>query len=62
MCSGETVDVRYRRAWCAVPSAVHRVAEDQVQPVVLTDDVNKGTHMIHTGSQYDSHLLIPVVP
>ena len=26
-----------------------------------SNDVNKGTHTIHTGSQYDSHLLIPVV-
>ena len=24
--------------------------------------VNKGTHVIHTGGPYDSHLLIPVVP
>ena len=27
-----------------------------------SNDVNKGTHTIHTGSQHDSHLLIPVVP
>ncbi len=27
-----------------------------------SDDVNLGTHSIHTGGQYDSHLLIPVVP
>lgn len=27
-----------------------------------TDTVNKGHHVIHTGGQYDSHLLIPVLP
>lgn len=27
-----------------------------------SDDVNLGTRSIHTGGQYDSHLLIPVVP
>jgi hypothetical protein len=26
-----------------------------------SDDVNLGTHSIHTGAQYDSHLLVPVV-
>lgn len=26
-----------------------------------SDEVNKGTHSIHTGGQYDSHLLVPVV-
>ncbi|RZV56047.1 MAG: CocE/NonD family hydrolase [Deltaproteobacteria bacterium] len=26
-----------------------------------SDDVNRGTHSIHTGGQYDSHLLAPVV-
>ena len=26
------------------------------------DTVNKGTHTIYTGSQYDSHLCIPVIP
>ena len=26
-----------------------------------SDDVNLGTHSIHTGGQYDSHLLAPVV-
>ncbi|GAA3509955.1 CocE/NonD family hydrolase [Aquimarina addita] len=24
--------------------------------------VNKGTHMIHTGNKFDSHILIPVIP
>ncbi|MEM7436998.1 MAG: CocE/NonD family hydrolase, partial [Myxococcota bacterium] len=28
----------------------------------LSDDVNLGTHSIHTGGQYDSHLLVPVIP
>ena len=23
---------------------------------------NKGTHIIHTGGKYDSHLLVPVIP
>nr|WTB32617.1 hypothetical protein OG781_26875 [Streptomyces sp. NBC_00830] len=23
---------------------------------------NKGRHVIHTGGQYDSHLLVPVIP
>jgi predicted acyl esterase len=27
-----------------------------------SDDVNKGTHSIHTGGEYDSHLLVPVIP
>ena len=27
-----------------------------------SDDVNQGTHTIHTGGQYDSHLLVPVIP
>jgi predicted acyl esterase len=27
-----------------------------------TSTVNKGTHIIHTGGKYDSHLLIPVIP
>ncbi len=26
-----------------------------------SDDVNLGTHSIHTGAQYDSHLLVPIV-
>jgi predicted acyl esterase len=26
------------------------------------DTVNKGTHVIHAGGRYDSHLLVPVVP
>jgi len=26
-----------------------------------SDDVNLGTHSIHTGGQYDSHLLVPIV-
>ena len=26
------------------------------------DTVNAGHHVIHTGGQYDSHLLIPVLP
>jgi predicted acyl esterase len=26
-----------------------------------SDDVNKGTHSIHTGAQYDWHLLVPVM-
>jgi predicted acyl esterase len=26
------------------------------------DSVNKGRHVIHAGGQYDSHLLVPVVP
>lgn len=26
-----------------------------------SDDVNRGTHSIYTGGQYDSHLLVPVV-
>lgn len=25
-------------------------------------DVNRGTHSIHTGGEYDSHLLVPVIP
>ena len=24
--------------------------------------VNRGTHVIHTGGTYDSHLLVPVIP
>ena len=27
-----------------------------------SDDVNRGTHSIHTGGEYDSHLLVPVIP
>jgi predicted acyl esterase len=27
-----------------------------------SDDVNLGTHSIHTGGEYDSHLLVPVIP
>ena len=27
-----------------------------------SDDVNMGTHQIHTGGEYDSHLLLPVIP
>jgi predicted acyl esterase len=27
-----------------------------------SDDVNEGTHSIHTGGEYDSHLLVPVIP
>ena len=27
-----------------------------------SNNVNVGIHSIHTGSQYDSHLLIPVIP
>jgi predicted acyl esterase len=23
---------------------------------------NAGTHVIHTGGRYDSHLLVPVIP
>ena len=26
-----------------------------------SDDVTLGAHSIHTGAQYDSHLLVPVV-
>ena len=26
-----------------------------------SDDVNLGTHSIHTGGEYDSHLLVPVI-
>ena len=25
-------------------------------------EINLGTHSIHTGAQYDSHLLVPVIP
>jgi hypothetical protein len=27
-----------------------------------SDEVNPGFHAIHTGSQHDSHLLIPAIP
>ncbi len=27
-----------------------------------SDDVNRGTHSIHTGGELDSHLLVPVIP
>ena len=27
-----------------------------------SSEINMGTHTIHTGSQYDSHLLVPVIP
>ncbi|MFC1976905.1 CocE/NonD family hydrolase C-terminal non-catalytic domain-containing protein [Chloroflexota bacterium] len=27
-----------------------------------TASVNHGEHVIYTGSQYDSHLLVPVIP
>jgi len=26
------------------------------------DTVNRGNHVVHTGGQYDSHLLVPVIP
>jgi hypothetical protein len=24
--------------------------------------INKGNHTLHTGGQYDSHLLVPIIP
>jgi hypothetical protein len=27
-----------------------------------SQDVNRGTHTIHTGGEYDSHLLVPRIP
>lgn len=37
---------------------------DQMDHMALAHDttVNDGTHIIHTGGQYDSHLLVPVIP
>jgi hypothetical protein len=26
------------------------------------DSVNKGRHVIHTGGQYDSYVIVPIVP
>ena len=26
------------------------------------DTVNKGTHVIYTGGEHDSHMLVPLVP
>lgn len=37
---------------------------DQIDHMALAHDttVNEGTHIIHTGGRYDSHLLVPVIP
>ncbi len=37
---------------------------DQMDHMALAHDdtVNEGTHILHTGGQYDSHLLVPVIP
>jgi len=37
---------------------------DQMDHMALahTNTVNEGTHVIHTGGDYDSHLLVPVIP
>jgi hypothetical protein len=60
------------------PSGTRFLAGEQLRVVVQGGDVqqypagvvamghsvtrNKGTHVIHTGGRYDSHLLIPVIP
>ncbi|MGD1934604.1 MAG: CocE/NonD family hydrolase [Candidatus Phaeomarinobacter sp.] len=37
---------------------------DQMDHMALAHDttVNEGTHVIHTGGDYDSHLLVPIIP
>ncbi len=60
------------------PSGTRFLAGEQLRLVVQGSDVqqypagvvamghsvtrNKGTHVIHTGGRYDSHLLVPVIP
>ncbi|GFZ44611.1 hypothetical protein JCM24511_02335 [Saitozyma sp. JCM 24511] len=42
----------------------HCMTLPECPPAVLQepDDENRGTHWIHTGSEYDSHLMLPVLP
>ena len=35
----------------------------ETQPFLLHEDTrNRGRHILHTGGEYDSHLLVPVIP
>lgn len=42
----------------------HDMAYPEILPIKPTKatDENLGTHVIHTGGQYNSHLIIPVIP
>ena len=60
------------------PSGTRFLAGEQLRLVVQGNDIqqyppgvvamghsvtrNRGTHVIHTGGRYDSHLLVPVIP
>ena len=42
--------------------AGYNPAIPQFDYMVVPEHRNKGTHIIHTGGEYDSHLLLPIVP
>lgn len=44
------------------PAAQKALSPPGVPPVWGFETRNKGTHVIHTGGKYDSHILVPVIP
>lgn len=42
--------------------AGHKLSTVEMPGVAPPDTINKGRHVIHAGGQYDSHLLVPMVP
>ena len=42
--------------------AGHKLSTVEMPGVAPPDTVNKGRHIIHTGGQYDSRLIVPFVP